>query len=60
MKASGISPAVMAHFFVKVRQAQPGEDAASAPHLPHMPLALASHPADQERIEFFEQAARGR
>jgi predicted Zn-dependent protease len=57
MKASGISPAVMAHFFVKVRQARPGEDAASAPHLP---LAPASHPADQERIEFFEQAARGR
>ena len=60
MKASGISPAVMAHFFVKVRQARPGEDAASAPHLPHMPVALASHPADQERIEFFEQAAAGR
>ena len=50
----------MAHFFVKVRQARPGEDAASAPHRPHMPLALASHPADQERIEFFEQAAQGR
>ena len=58
MKASGISPAVMARFFVKVRQPRPGDKAASAPRLPHLPLALASHPADEERIEFFEQAAR--
>ena len=60
MKASGISPAVMAQFFVKVRQPRPGDAAASAPKLPHMPLALASHPADEERIQFFEDAARGR
>ena len=60
MRANGISPAVMARFFVKVHQARPGDKAASAPRLPHMPLALASHPADEERIEFFEQAARER
>ena len=58
MKASGISPAVMARFFVKVRQPKPGEKAASAPQLPHLPIALASHPADEERIRFFEDAAR--
>ena len=58
MKANGISPAVMARFFVKVRQPLPADKAASAPRLPHLPLALASHPADAERIEFFEQAAR--
>ena len=60
MKANGISPAVMARFFVKVRQPQPGEKAASAPGLPHLPIALASHPADEERIQFFEDAARER
>ena len=60
MRADGLSPAVMARFFVKVRQPLPGSQAASAPQLPHMPLALASHPADEERIEFFEAAARER
>ncbi len=60
MRASGISPAVMATFFVKVRQPAPGTAAssASAPRLPRVPLALASHPADEERIKFFEDAAR--
>jgi Zn-dependent protease with chaperone function len=58
MRADGISPAAMARFFVKVRQPAPGAKAASAPRLPHLPIALASHPADAERIEFFEQAAR--
>ena len=57
MKASGISPAVMARFFVRVRQAKPGDKSASAPQLPPMPIALASHPADQERIEYFEHEA---
>ena len=57
MKANGISPAVMARFFVKVRQPKPGAKAASAAALPHLPIALASHPADQERIDYFEQAA---
>ena len=57
MKASGISPAVMARFFVQVRQPKPGDKSASAPQLPPMPIALASHPADQERIEYFEHEA---
>ena len=57
MKADGISPLVMARFFVKVRQTKPGDKAASAPALPRMPIALASHPADEERIEYFERAA---
>jgi Zn-dependent protease with chaperone function len=61
MRASGISPAVMARFFVKVRQPAKGAQAASAasaPSLPRLPIALASHPADEERIRFFEDAAR--
>jgi Zn-dependent protease with chaperone function len=57
MKADGISPAVMARFFVQMRQPRPGDKAASAPE-PHMPIALASHPADAERIRFFEDAAK--
>ncbi len=66
MRASGISPKVMAGFFAKVRQptkaeaAASGASAASATWVPHIPLALASHPADEERIEFFENAARER
>ena len=60
MKANAISPAVMARFFVQVRQPRPGAKAASAPQVPQIPIALASHPADQERIEFFEQAAAER
>ncbi len=60
MKASGISPAVMAQFFVKVRQPKPGDKPASSPPGSPIPIAFASHPADAERIEFFEQAARDR
>jgi Zn-dependent protease with chaperone function len=60
LRAAGISPAVMANFFVKVRQPRPGEKAASAPPSVHLPIALASHPADAERIRFFEDAARER
>lgn len=60
LKANGISPAVMAQFFVKLRQPRPADAAASAPHMPHLPIALASHPADEDRIQFFEDAARER
>jgi len=59
MKANGISPAVMATFFVKVRQPRPGAKAPSSPGL-QLPIALASHPADADRIRFFEDAARER
>ncbi len=58
MKADGISPAVMARFFVQMRQPRPGDKAASAPERPPIPIALASHPADEDRIRFFEEAAR--
>lgn len=60
MLADGISPAVMAHFFVKLRAAPAAgaASAASSPQLPHMPIALASHPTDEDRIRFFEDSAR--
>jgi len=57
LRASGISPRVMAQFFVTVRQPRAGERAASGVHLP---IAFASHPADEERIRYFEQAAAAR
>ncbi len=58
MKADGISPAVMARFFAQLRQPRPGDKAASAPASPQLPIALASHPADAERIRFFEDSAK--
>ena len=60
MRANGISPAVMASFFEKVRQPAPGDKNAKAGAMPQMPIALASHPADADRIRFFEDAARER
>lgn len=57
LRANGISPAVMATFFVKIRQPKTGDKNG---HGPAMPLALASHPADEDRIRFFEQAAQER
>ena len=57
MRANAISPAVMARFFAKVREKPPGDK--DGPAL-EVPIALASHPADADRIRFFEQAARER
>ncbi|MFL6627924.1 MAG: M48 family metallopeptidase [Vitreoscilla sp.] len=54
LRANRISPRVMAQFFVKVRQPRAGEPASSGARLP---IAFASHPADEERIRYFEQAA---
>lgn len=57
MRANGISPAVMARFFEKIRQPQPGEKDSKGGFVPHLPIAIASHPSDADRIRFFEQAA---
>lgn len=57
LRANGISPAVMARFFVKVRQVKAGDKGDVGPQTP---IALASHPADDERIRFFERAAEER
>ena len=57
MRTNDISPRVMAGFFAKIRQPRPGDKAGPGPS---MPFALASHPADEDRIRFFEQAAQGR
>ena len=57
MRANAISPLVMVRFFAKVREHRPGDPVGVAPA---MPVALASHPTDADRIRFFEQAAQGR
>jgi hypothetical protein len=57
MRANGISPAVMARFFEKVRQPRAGEKAGNGGFAPHLPIAIASHPSDADRIAFFERAA---
>ena len=54
LRANRISPRVMAQFFAKVRQPHPGEKDGPGVKLP---IAFASHPADEERIRFFDQAA---
>ena len=59
LRANGISPAVMARFFVAVRAGQEGDGDHKARGA-SLGLGLASHPADAERIEFFEQAAAAR
>ncbi len=51
MKAAGVSPAVMVRFFEKLAASQ-GEH--------QLGIAFASHPADAERIRFFEEAAATR
>jgi Zn-dependent protease with chaperone function len=50
LRASGRSPAVMAVFFEKI--------AALPERSSSLPIALASHPADAERVRFFSEAAR--
>ena len=57
MRANRISPAVMARFFDKIRQPRPGDKDGKGGFVPHLPIAIASHPSDADRIRFFEQAA---
>ena len=51
LRDAGLSPAVMVTFFEKIAAAQ-GTHA--------MGIAIASHPADAERIRFFREAASRR
>jgi len=51
MRAAGISPAVMVTFFEKIAKEQ-GEH--------RLGIAIASHPADAERIRYFQDAAAQR
>ncbi|HSI55970.1 MAG TPA: M48 family metallopeptidase [Ideonella sp.] len=48
LRAAGISPAVMGVFFDRIEARQ------QASRGPALPIALASHPADDERRRFFE------
>jgi Zn-dependent protease with chaperone function len=50
LRASGRSPAAMVVLFERLQPVMA--------KLPRLPIALASHPADDERIRFFREAAR--
>jgi predicted Zn-dependent protease len=60
LKAAGLSPAVMVGFFEKVAAKRgpqkQGEAASTGPSF-DLGIAIASHPADEERIRFFRDAA---
>lgn len=64
LKAAGISPAVMVALFEKLgaSRTQPTSGSAKEPAAPEaaswLGIAIASHPGDRERIEFFRAAAR--
>jgi predicted Zn-dependent protease len=48
LKAASIAPAVMVDLFERIAAERERQ------HMPDMPIALASHPADAERIAFFK------
>ena len=56
LKAAGISPAVMVRFFEKIAERSGQRDSEGG--LAGLRIAIASHPADAERIRFFRDAAR--
>lgn len=61
LRAAGISPAVMVRFFeemASVRRAKEG--AGDTNDASALGIAIASHPADAERIKFFRSAAQPR
>jgi Zn-dependent protease with chaperone function len=57
LRANGLSPAVMAELFERLRASRPaGHDDAVQDTL-NLGIALASHPADAERMQHFRDAA---
>jgi predicted Zn-dependent protease len=53
LRKAGISPAVMVVFFERIeawRKKAAGGDG------PELPIALSSHPSDEERVNFFKNA----
>ena len=58
LKAAGYSPRVMVEFFEAVRQGDDAKPRREEPGASWLGIAIASHPADDERIAFFREAAR--
>ncbi len=59
LKAAGHSPLAMVEFFEAVRRGEDGKPAADEKtRASWLGIAIASHPADEERIRFFREAAR--
>ncbi len=56
LAAAGLPPAAMARFFELVAEAR--DDPATGGPLGQIAIALASHPADAERIRFFRERSR--
>lgn len=59
LRASGRSPAAMVVLFERLAQRRGAEGGADATADSGPPMALASHPADEERVRFFREAAAG-
>lgn len=58
LRAAGIAPEVMVTFFEKIARWRRGEAASDRSAGPSgLGIAIASHPADEERIRYFRQAA---
>ncbi|HEX7439190.1 MAG TPA: M48 family metallopeptidase [Caldimonas sp.] len=58
LRAAGISPAAMVTFFEKIAQWRNADSASGgSAGSSGLGIAIASHPADQERVRFFRQAA---
>lgn len=61
LRAAGMSPAVMVGFFEKMAATRRTKDgAAETDDASTLGIAIASHPADAERIAFFRNAAQAR
>jgi Zn-dependent protease with chaperone function len=58
LKAAGHSPEVMVEFFKSVRQGEDGKPQDEGARESWLGIAIASHPADEERMQFFRDAAR--
>ncbi len=58
LKAAGHSPEVMVTFFEAVRYGEDGKPQGETSRASWLGIAIASHPADEERIQFFRDAAR--
>jgi Zn-dependent protease with chaperone function len=58
INAAGISPRVMVEFFERLRAWREGPEGKRRGSAPDLGIAFSSHPADAERMAYFESAAR--
>lgn len=58
LKAAGLSPLAMIEFFERVRVWRDSDEGKKRSGGVDLPIAFSSHPADEERVAFFRDAAR--